>query len=174
MILLVNDASILIDLLKADLIEPFFQLEYELHVSDLVANEVQEENAADLDAFVRDGKLKKKTFDFEELMAIQLLEVQHKALSVPDCSCLYLSQKLSATLLTGDAPLRRIAEQNKIPVHGLLWVFDELINHDRISRKTASAKLKHILSVNPRLPAKECNKRLLKWRKNGKKFSVFF
>ena len=97
MILLVNDASILIDLLKADLIEPFFQLEYELHVSDLVANEVHEDNAEQLDVFVREGKLMKKTFNFEELMKIQLLEIQYKALSVPDCSCLYLSEKLSAT-----------------------------------------------------------------------------
>ena len=35
MILLVNDAGILIDLLKIDLIEPFFQLENEFHITDL-------------------------------------------------------------------------------------------------------------------------------------------
>jgi len=165
MIVLINDAGILIDLLKSNLIEPFFRLEYELHVTDLVADEVQEDNAVQLDAFVDDGRLIKKTFDFEELIEIQLLKVQHKALSIPDCSCLYLSKKHSATLLTGDAALRRIAEEDKIPVHGLLWVFDELVQQSLISRKTAYAKLKHILSVNPRLPADECNKRLTKWKK---------
>ncbi len=165
MIVLINDAGILIDLLKANLIEPFFRLKYKLHVTDFVANEVHEDNADQLETFVDDGRLIKKTFDFEELMEIQLLEVQHKALSIPDCSCIYLSKKLSATLLTGDAALRRIAEENKIPVHGLLWVFDELIQQELISRKTAYAKLKHILSVNPRLPVDECEKRLKKWKK---------
>jgi predicted nucleic acid-binding protein len=165
MILLVNDASILIDLLKADLIEPFFQLEFELHVSDLVANEIQEKNATLLDAFVSNGKLMKKTFDFEELMEIQLLEVQYNGLSVPDCSCLYLSEKLSATLLTGDAALRKIAEQNNIPVHGLLWILDELVKNNLISRKTAFERLTYIISINPRLPNVECKKRLNKWKK---------
>ncbi len=165
MILLVNDAGILIDLLKADLIEPFFQLEYEFYVSDMVINEIQEENAALLDDFIRDGKLLKKTFEFEALMEIQLLKEQYKALSVPDCSCLYLSGKLSAVLLTGDAALRKTAEQKNIPVHGLLWVFDELVKYDLISRKIASEKLKYILSVNPRLPTSECNKRIEKWKK---------
>ena len=166
MILLVNDASILIDLLKTDLIEPFFQLEYELHVTDLVVNEVHEDNADQLDIFVQNGRLIKKIFDFEELIEIQLIEVQHKALSIPDCSCLYLSEKLSATMLTGDAALRRIAEQNKITVHGVLWVFDELVKHDLISCQTAAEKLNYLMTVNVRLPAVECKKRLKKWKKD--------
>jgi predicted nucleic acid-binding protein len=165
MIVLVNDAGILIDLLKADLIEPFFQLKYEFHVTDFAANEVQEDNVAQLDAFVDDRRLIKKTFDFEEPIKIQLLELQHKTLSIPDCSCLYWSKKLSAILLTGDAALRRIAEKHKISVHGLLWVFDELIKNRLISREIAYAKLKYILCVNPRLPVDECTKRLTKWKK---------
>jgi predicted nucleic acid-binding protein len=103
MILLVNDASILIDLLKTDLIDGFFQLEYEFHVSDLAANEVQDDNAAHLDVFIRNKKLISQRLNFKDLTEIQVLKLQHKALSVPDCSCLYLSEKLSATLLTGDA-----------------------------------------------------------------------
>ncbi|MBF0227416.1 MAG: hypothetical protein HQK76_18380 [Desulfobacterales bacterium] len=43
MILLVNDASILIDILKADLIRPFFQLRYEFHTTDFVMEEVKED-----------------------------------------------------------------------------------------------------------------------------------
>lgn len=165
MIVLVNDAGILIDLLKADLIAPFFRMEYELHVTDFVVAEVKEENADQLHAFVQSGRLIKKSFDFDELKEIQVLEERHKALSVPDCSCLYLSRKLSATLLTGDAALRKIAEENAIPVHGLLWIFDELVQNGRISRKTACEKLAHIRSVNPRLPVDACENRLKKWKK---------
>ncbi len=165
MILLVNDAGILIDLLKIDLIEPFFQLENEFHITDFVRAEVQEINAGHLDTFIQDGKLIKKTFTFEELEQIQLLEVKHRALSIPDCSCLYLAELLSATLLTGDGALRKIAEQNKINVHGILWVFDELVRQDLISPATAHNKLKKIISINPRLPVDTCNKRLIKWKK---------
>jgi len=165
MILLVNDANILIDLLKADLVELFFQMEYEFYITDLVANEILEENADRLETFVQNGRLIKKTFDFEELSEIQLLEVQHKVLSIPDCSCLHLSKKLSATMLTGDAALRRIAKQNKIPVHGALWVFDELVKQDLISCQAAVEKLSYLMTVNVRLPETECQKRLKKWKK---------
>jgi predicted nucleic acid-binding protein len=166
MILLVNDAGILIDLLKADLIEPFFQLENEFHITDFVRAEIQEKNAGHLDIFIQDRKLIKRTFTFEELGQIQLLEVKHSTLSVPDCSCLYLAEVLSATLLTGDGALRRIAEQNKIPVHGILWVFDELVRQCLISPAIAHKKLKKIMNINPRLPVDVCNKRLIKWRKD--------
>ncbi len=44
MILLVNDANILIDLLKIDLLKQFFQLQYEFHITDIVVAEIQEEN----------------------------------------------------------------------------------------------------------------------------------
>ena len=165
MILLVNDAGILIDLLKIDLIEPFFQLENEFHITNFVRAEVQEKNAGHLDTFIQDGKLIKKTFTFEELEQIQLLEVKHRALSIPDCSCLYLAELLSATLLTGDGVLRKIAEQKNIPVHGILWVFDELVRQDMISPATAYNKLKKIMSINPRLPVDVCSKRLTKWKK---------
>lgn len=165
MILLVNDAGILIDLLKTDLIGPFFQLENEFHITDFVRAEVQEKNAEHLDTFIQDRKLIKRTFSFEELLQIQSLGVKHRALSIPDCSCLYLAELLSVTLLTGDGALRRIAKQNNIPVHGILWIFDELVRNDLISPKTAYEKLKKIMSINPRLPIDECNKRLIKWKK---------
>jgi len=165
MIILVNDAGILIDLLKADLIGPFFGLEYEFHVTDFVGAEVREENADQLDDLIRDNRLIKCTFNFDELVQIERLEVTHRALSISDCSCLYLAEKLSATLLTGDAALRRIAEQNKISVHGLLWVFDELVKCHRITPGIAHRKLKKLMAVNPRLPFDECRKRLNKWKK---------
>jgi len=40
MILLVNDANILIDLLKIDLLAAFFRLSYEFHVTDFVTAEI--------------------------------------------------------------------------------------------------------------------------------------
>jgi hypothetical protein len=73
MILLVNDANIFIDLLKLDLLESFFQLPCEFHVTDLVAAEVQEDNRDKLTACIEQGLLTKKGFSYQELMEIQLL-----------------------------------------------------------------------------------------------------
>lgn len=166
MILIVNDASILIDLLKVNLLNSFFQLKYEFHVTDFVIAEVKEDNVEQLHSFLQNKKLIQKMFNFEELREIQILEVEYRALSISDCSCLYLADKLSAMLLTGDAPLRKIAEQNKIQVHGLLWIFDELVKYNLISPKTAYEKLKKAMSINIRLPVNECNKKLIEWKKD--------
>ncbi len=85
----------------------------------MVATEVHEENRHELDACFENGSLHKKTFQYEELIEIQLLQVKHRRLSVPDCSCLFHAQKTAGRLLTGDAALRRSAEQNDIQVHGI-------------------------------------------------------
>lgn len=163
MILLVNDASILIDLLKLDLIEKFFELNCIFYITDFVLAEIQEENVAKLHQYVQTKKLKKKTFDFKELYEIQLLEIKHKALSIPDCSCLFFAKTLSANLLTADGALRKIANQHNITVHGILWILDEMVKTNIISSKTACKKLKTLMSINLRLPQKECTKRLSKW-----------
>ena len=164
MIFLVNDANILIDLLKIDLLDSFFQLEYDFQVTDMAFAEIQEANAPNLAIFFENGLLTRQGFSFEELLRIQLLEVENPAISIADCSCLYLSRKVSATLLTGDAALRRVADQNDIPVHGILWVFDEMVDRGIISKQEARDKLFELMELNPRLPAKECQKRIKAWK----------
>ncbi len=166
MILLVNDANILIDLLKIDLLDHFFQMEYEFHVTDFVTVEIQEDNNADLDLFIDNGSLHKKSFDFTELMQVQLLEVEYKSLSIADCSCLFYTQSFSASakLLTGDAALRRTAQNEKISVHGILWVLDKLVEADILSEEQAHDKLTELIAINPRLPVSECKKRLRRWK----------
>ena len=163
MIFLVNDANILIDLLKIGLLDSFFRLTYDFQVTDMVVAEIQEDNAADLHPFLAKGLLAQQGFTFEELIHIQALEVENPGLSIPDCSCLYLSQIKSATLLTGDAALRRVAEQKAIPVHGILWCFDEMVASEIITLDEAREKLVLLMVMNPRIPERECKKRLKQW-----------
>ncbi|BCO09327.1 hypothetical protein GF1_17030 [Desulfolithobacter dissulfuricans] len=165
MILLVNDANILIDLLKIDLLPSFFRLQYEFHVTDFVVGEVQESNVSDLRLCIENGSLKIKSFDYEELRQIQSLESEYRQLSIADCSCLFHARTLAARLLTGDAALRKIAEQAEIRVHGILWVLDELVAEGLISKTEACEKLRQLMSTNSRLPATECRSRLKRWKK---------
>ena len=164
MIVLVNDANILIDLLKLNLLDAFFQLHWEFHVTDLVAAEVLEENLNDLELYLANRSLIKKSFNFEELLKIGLVQRRNPGLSIPDCSCVFLSTELSATLLTGDAVLRRVAAKSGIPVHGILWVFEALVAHTILSKDLAREKLLRLMKMNPRLPQKECQKRLKTWK----------
>lgn len=164
MILLVNDANIIIDLLKIDLLSEFFQLSFEFHLTDLVAGEIKEKNAARLQAYMDSGTLKKKSFTYEELSEIQLLKIKHKGLSVKDCSCLFHSKALSARLITGDALLRKIAEQDDIKAHGMIWIFDQMVKQQVITKIQAHEKLSYLMAINPRLPKAECKKRLNLWK----------
>ena len=167
MIFLVNDANILIDLLKIDLLDAFFRLEFDFQVTDIVFVEIREENTAYLNSFLENGILTKQGFSFSELSQIQTLQIENPGLSIADCSCLYLSRKISATLLTGDGALRRVAEQQDISVHGILWIFDEMIVGGLISEKEAKEKLTQLMELNSRLPLKECRKRLARWHLDG-------
>jgi rRNA-processing protein FCF1 len=127
MIFLVNDANILIDLLKLNLLETFFQLDYDFQVTDLVLGEVREDNREDLGRYPGASLLTKQGFTAAEIGEISALYATFPALSFADCSCIYLAEKLSATLLTGDGALRRIATERELPVHGILWVLDHMI-----------------------------------------------
>lgn len=163
MILLVNDANILIDLLKINLLDHFFKLPCEFHVTDMVLAEVDEENVADLMAHVETSTLHIKGFDFEELTKIQTYQIENRGLSVPDCSCLFLARALSGRLLTGDASLRRQAQKKQIQVHGILWIFDQLVAHNFLTQEQAYEKLTQLTALNDRLPKAECEKRLDNW-----------
>ena len=70
----------------------------------------------------------------------------------------------SARLLTGDKTLRKRAEGEGINVSGILFVFDELVNHNIISPKDAAAHLEALYESNVRLPNEEVVKRLEQWQ----------
>ncbi len=169
MILLVNDANIIIDLLKIGLLDPFFQLEFKFHITDFVLEEIQEENIHELLFFIENGRLYKKTFDFRELIKIHSLRARFTQLSIADCSCLFHAKNQEACLLTGDGTLRRCAESQKIPVHGILWILEKLVEQKIISEAEAANKLKLLVSINPRLPIKVCKRMLHKWRSRNLK-----
>jgi len=161
--LMINDANILIDLLKIDLLSLFFQLPFEFHIADMVLAEVQEENTDELIKFVTNDQLLVNSATFKELLMINEFKTNNGNLSIPDCSCLYLAQKLSATLLTGDGALRKTAIAMEVDVHGILWILDELLIEKKLSPTMAIKKLKLLTKNNKRLPAAEIDKRLKEW-----------
>ena len=71
---------------------------------------------------------------------------------------------LGKSIQPGDGPLRRIAEADGIPVHGILYLLDELITNGILLPLSATEALKHLKNINPRLPIGDVEERLKKWK----------
>ncbi len=167
MIVVVNDANILIDLIKLQLVEAFFNINWEFHSTNLIIeNELYDEQKMVLQPFIDNGKLIVQELDVDDMLTIMDIQAQKPQLSDKDCSALHCAQKLNASLVTSDNTLRKFAKVKKVDVHGHLWVFDALLDHGCITPATAIAKLNELNSINAKLslPKKECEARIEMWK----------
>lgn len=166
--IIVNDTNIFIDLHSCGLLDSFFKLPYKVHTTDLVISELTKGTQhKDVVAFCEQAQLTVKAFSSKEV--VRIWEYYNEAkkvcnVSIEDCSVLIYAKMLeSARLLTGDKTLRKRAEREGINVSGILFVFDELVNHSIISPKDAAARLAELYECNIRLPKEEVAKRLEQW-----------
>ena len=74
------------------------------------------------------------------------------------------AKTLGVPLLTGDAALRKAAEENGVTVKGTLWVLDVLVDEAFVSSFQAKEALTQILEKGRRLPMVECQSRLILWQ----------
>jgi predicted nucleic acid-binding protein len=162
--IVVNDASILIDLLKIDMSDDFFRLPFEMHTTDLVSVEITDESAEKFGRYVEKIMIKIQSFSSGEWEEVNEIKANNPPLSLADCSCLCLCNHLSATLLTSDGRLRKSAIDKSITVHGILWVFEQLVHKEEITAGEAASKLKELMEIYPRLPREEYHKRLKNWK----------
>ncbi len=84
--------------------------------------------------------------------------------STPDLFALVAAEESGALLLTGDKSLRTLAESLGVQTHGVLWVFDELLNAALLDPVSAISRLTTVMNNNPRLPVGEGHKRLTRWQ----------
>lgn len=167
MIVVVNDANILIDLIKLQLVEAFFNIKWEFHSTNLIIeNELYDDQKLKLQPFIENGKLIIQELDVEDMVSIMTIQAQKPQLSDKDCSALHCAQKLKASLVTSDNTLRKFAKLKNVEVHGHLWVFDALLKHQCIRPQTAISKLNELNTINAKLnlPKKECDLRIEKWK----------
>lgn len=159
----VKDANILIDLAEADLLGLWFKLDYETHTTDLVLREIRRvEQWRKVSPLVDAGLIRLRTFDEAEMRAV-VLTSRELRVAVPDASAFVLAKQLRAILLSGDSDLRRAAEASKIRVHGVLWVFDQLIRAEVLQPRDAASRLQRLLDGSSFLPKLACEERLRQW-----------
>mgnify|MGYP003190410128 FL=1 len=164
--ILVNDTNIFIDLHSVGLLEEMCRLPYEIHTVDFVVAEIADADQRRIfDELVAQGGIFIDEFTADEV--IEIVE-EHSSvsgnLSIPDCSVCYFARKPNVPMLTGDRRLRRYAEEQSIEVHGILFIFDELVKHDIISTSMAADRLEELFAINARLPKAEIRERINRWR----------
>lgn len=139
----------------------FFRLNIESHTTDLVVHELRHP----LSIFIDSKRLQVKSFGGLEMADLVLSHAtQPKRISLPDCSVLFLTQKLGGILLTGDGNLRHCAERAGVEVRGTLWILDQLVEADLLVRSEAASVLEKMVAEGRRLPVDDCAQRFTLWR----------
>ena len=92
-----------------------------------------------------------------ELSGAQVAEVYalaftYKGVSAQDLSALVVARAMGATLLTGDARLRKVAEDIEVEVHGTLWILRTLVDQEGLDSSAASAALRSMIAFGSRFP----------------------
>jgi len=161
----VKDANILIDLIESDLIGLWFKLGIETYISDLVQLEIREERQSRaLQTFIDAGLLMVESLAPKELEKAATMYMTYR-ISMEDASALILAQKKKAMLLSGDGTLRKTAQTEGIDVHGVIWVFERLVEKALLIPADAIVKLEALQASGAFLPQAICDKKIHDWRK---------
>ena len=163
--IIISDTNIFLDLITVNMLDALFQLPCDICTSDFVINEIAwPEQRAEIDKHIITKELEAISFGFNDLVKINELH-NNSSTSMTDCSVWYLAKETGGRLLTGDGRLRKAAESDGVKVSGILYVFDNLVEYNILDKTTASALLQQLMAVNSRLPKQECEKRILRWKK---------
>jgi predicted nucleic acid-binding protein len=153
------DANILIDLSRGNLLTWLFALPFQFAAPDGVLDELVEPDRERL----RQMGMQRAGLSTGQLLEAARLSVEHRQLSLGDCTALIAARDTQVVLLIGDAGLRALAQEHGVVVHGVLWVLDELEDAGLLNGSTLAASLRRMLAEGARLPADECSARLKRW-----------
>lgn len=168
----VSDTNIFIDLIEVGLLDGFFSLPWEIHTTDMIIHELKDATQKEkVVKYCTEGILYIKDYDAQEMPVLTEFYVSQRVtakVSIQDCSVWLHAMKNDCTLLTGDARLKTAATKTGVDVHGIIYVIDELVDKQVISKEMAADKLMELKMSNPRLPQLEIDRRVKLWR-GGKK-----
>ena len=165
--LVVTDACIFIDVIELQLTSKFFGLEFEVHTTIDVINELYANQQEILRAFEHVGKLIIHILSQEDQIEIAKQNFP-RSLSPEDASVIFTAQRLNATILSSDKPVRTYSKKLAIEYHGMLWIFDQLVAQKLLSIEEAISKLKTLIGSNIIYKSNqelltEVEKRILLW-----------
>ncbi|MCK5170138.1 MAG: hypothetical protein KAQ75_09670, partial [Bacteroidales bacterium] len=112
-----------------------------------VYNELYPEQKELLKAFNSVGKLTIHNLSSQEKNQI-FMNSFPKSLSDNDKTVIFLADKLNAIIISSDKAVRKFAKSKSIEYHGMLWIFDKLIESNLISPNEAITKINTLFSKN--------------------------
>lgn len=143
----VTDACIFIDLYDLRLNQAFFRLDLEIHTTVDVLNELFPEQQKALQFFQSSGRLTIHSIDPTERLKI-LHTPFPRSLSDPDKTVIYLATKINAIILSSDKVVRHYGKIQSIPYHGMLWIFDQLVDSGILIPSVAIEKILVLINSN--------------------------
>jgi predicted nucleic acid-binding protein len=146
-VVVVTDACIFIDLYDLGLTNLLFSLNLEVHSTSAVMFELYIEQRQILEAYQSVERLTIHNLQENDFIVISM-EQYPKSLSETDKSVLFIANKMNACVLSSDKILRNYAKNKGIECHGMIWLFDKVVEKGIITRTEASKKLKLLVATN--------------------------
>jgi len=140
-------ACIFIDIIELGLSGHFFNLPFKIHTTLDVLNELYPSQRQVLNAFTEENKLVVHCLTDKEMVEISQIAFP-KSLSQVDRTVLYTAKKIDAMVISSDKLVRNYSRGSSIEYHGMLWVFDKMIEYVFLSKRDAAQKLKELISIN--------------------------
>lgn len=165
--IVINDTNIFLDLYDVDLLDTFFQLPLQVHTVDFVVDEIKRPaQRVVIQQLISQGMLVVKDFSSASIPNLFQFNVECGGnLTLTDSTVIFYALSLSGCrILTGDRQLRNRAEERGIAVSGILYVFDQLVEHGLLPPSEAAQKLEALFKINTRLPKREIEVRIEKWK----------
>lgn len=158
---LVSDASILLELAKWSLLGALFQLPFEFAVPDAL----YEDELIDLGDIAKEQLeglgLRIESLDADGMARAAAYQAARPKLTLHDCLAVTLAVTNDWPLLTGDRRMRALADEERIEVHGVLWVIDRFAEHRVVGEPALARALRGMLGdPRTRLPHAEINRRI--------------
>lgn len=152
----INDANLFIDLCEVQLIPTFFGLPLVFHTTQLILSELEDDQLLQLQPFIQNGSLCVRHLSREEIENLDTLSPHSRKLSRQDLSLYFYAHEIGeCMILTGDNRLRKEAQRQGFEVHGILWVLEQIVNHQLLPPKEVASALLDLMLVNAWLPVKE-------------------
>ena len=162
----VTDVSVFFDLFEIQVLPEFFALDWEIHTTDFVYNEILQADQKEVfEVFERSKRLRILKFSSEEEAEVLNFKTKLSIRSIADKTILWKALQLEATLLTSDRKLRKEAEGHAIEVRGSIWVIEQLVENGIINSTRGINLLKNLKMTNNRLPIDLIDKLIRLWKK---------
>jgi predicted nucleic acid-binding protein len=165
--LIITDVSVLFDLFQINLLNEFFELDFEICTTIFVYNEiVSQEQLIEFEQFKLSKKLTVLELPSNEIEEVVIFKTKRNLKSIPDKTILWKAIQLNCPLLTCDCKLKKEANDNGIEVHGSIWVLTELERQKIIEKQQTVQLLEQLKVTNSRLPFIEIDKIIRKLSSN--------